>query len=148
MRKTLSKKERNDFLLKNNFMNINEKEPLQYDEKEGIYYSGNNIVAINLDEAIIPYLKNKNNDLSNIPSVEVDMPAVPFMTKGADLLRPGIVRMDDFEEGNIIVVRDEKNKVALAIMKTNYSSGEIQMMERGKVAKSLHYVNDKYWKNN
>ena len=148
MRKTLSKKEKNDFLLNNNFMNISEKEPLQYDDKEGLYYSGNNIVALSLDGVVIPYLKNKNNDLSNIPSVEVDMPAVPFMTKGADLLRPGIVRMDSFEEGTIIVIRDENNKVALAIMKSNHSSEAIQKMKKGKVAKSLHYVNDKYWKNN
>lgn len=148
MRKTLSKKEKNDFLQNNNFISIDEKEPLQYDDKEGLYYSGNKIIALSLDGIVIPYLKNNNNDLGNIPSVEVDMPAVPFMTKGADLLRPGIVRMDDFEKGNIIVIRDEKNKVALAIMRSLLPSNEIQKMEKGKVAKNLHYVNDKYWKNN
>jgi PUA domain protein len=113
-----------------------------------LYYSGKEIIAIQTDNKIIPYLKYKNNDLSKLSSVIIDMPAVPFMTNGADLLRPGIVSLEEFKQGDLIIIRDEKNNIPLAVMQALFSSNEIKAMEKGKVAKSLHYVNDKYWKNN
>ena len=43
--------------------------------------------------------------------VEVDMGAVPFVTKGADVMAPGIVASDEvIKEGDLVWIRDERNK--------------------------------------
>jgi predicted RNA-binding protein (TIGR00451 family) len=146
MRRTLSRKERSEFLQKNRHIANDEKKPLQIDEKEGLCYLGNEIAAIIKGHDIIPYLKNKANKIDDMPSVIIDMPAVPHIANGADLLRPGIVANDGFEEGELIIIRDEKNKVGIAIMRAIVGSGSLHDMEKGKVAKNLHYVNDKHWK--
>lgn len=111
-----------------------------------VYYLDREPVLIGDGDDLIPFLKQRNFDLSRYPSVVIDMPAVPFMVRGADLLRPGIVRYDGFSKGAILVIRDERNGAALAFMRALLDSSELEAMEKGKVAKSLHYVGDRYWK--
>ena len=96
------------------------------------------------EEQLIPTLKliMQNNFLKQ---VKVDMPAVPFMVKGADVMRPGIKYFDDFEKNAIILITDETHNKTLAIGKTLFSSIEMQNLEKGKVIENLHYVGDKIW---
>lgn len=85
-------------------------------------------------------------DLSCLKKVVVDMNAVKFVASGADIMRPGIKYFDDFSKEEIVKIVDEKNNVALAIGKALFSSEEIKSMEKGKVIKNLHYVEDKIYK--
>ena len=96
------------------------------------------------EKQIIPTLKliMQNNFLKQ---VVVDMPAVPFMVRGADVMRPGIKEFDEFEKDSIIIITDETHKKPLAIGQALFSSKEMQKMEKGKVIKNLHYVGDKVW---
>jgi PUA domain protein len=75
----------------------------------------------------------------------VDMGAVKFVVKGADVMRPGIVEFDSFGSGEIVVIRDLNHKKPLAIGRALFSSDEIKEMVSGKVIKNLHYVGDKIW---
>ncbi|HOL06658.1 MAG TPA: RNA-binding protein, partial [Methanomassiliicoccaceae archaeon] len=80
-------------------------------------------------------------------AVTVDMGAVPFVTKGADVMGPGIVDADpDIQPGDMVWVKDIKNGVPLAVGEALIPG--LQMRERspGKAIKSIHHVTDKLWK--
>jgi len=79
--------------------------------------------------------------------VTVDMGAVPFITNGADCMGPGIVEADDsIAAGDLVWIRDEKNKVPLAIGISERSGPELIRKSGGKAIKNIHNVGDKLWK--
>jgi len=87
-----------------------------------------------------------NPRLDKLPSVFVDMGAIPFVCNGADIMVPGIVEvLGEFNEGDLIVVRDVRYRKAIAIGRTLASSGEIGEMNKGKGIENLHYVGDRLW---
>ncbi|MEM4396941.1 MAG: PUA domain-containing protein [Candidatus Woesearchaeota archaeon] len=113
-------------------------------EKEGIIFDNRKKpVLFNYEGNYYPTLYC---DLSSLKKVVVDMNAVKFIASGADIMRPGIKHLDDFNKDEIVKVVDEKNNVALAIGNALFSSEEIKAMEKGKVIKNLHYVGDKIYK--
>lgn len=121
------------------------------DKKDKAELLDENIIAIN-DEPSFFYYENKpvptiklvmKEDI--LKKVTVDMPAVPFMVKGADVMRPGIKDSDEFEKGEFIVIVDETYKKPLAIGLALYSSDDIKKMEKGRVIKNLHWVGDIIW---
>lgn len=126
-------------------LGIDKKSSLQYDEKLGAYFLDGTLVLIEDGDALVPSLKAKAIDKTRYPEAVVDMPAVPFMAKGADLLRPGIVSFSAWNAGDIIRVTDERNRVTLAYMRALVSSEDAEAMEKGKVAKSVHHVGDDWW---
>lgn len=84
--------------------------------------------------------------VDELPSVVVDMGAVPYVCNGADVMAPGVVDVrGDFQEGSLVVVRDVKHGKALAIGEALVSSGEMRASERGKAVRNLHYVGDRLW---
>jgi PUA-domain protein len=83
---------------------------------------------------------------STIPEVVVDMGAVPYVCKGADVMAPGIVAVKGvFEADNFLVVVDERHGKPLAIGVALFSSEAMKSTKRGKTVKILHYVGDKLW---
>ena len=79
--------------------------------------------------------------------VTVDMGAVPYVTNGADVMRPGITDIDDsVEKGDFVVITEEKHGKPLAIGEALYDSGNIKKMDQGKVILTVHYVGDKMWR--
>jgi PUA domain protein len=80
------------------------------------------------------------------PKVVVDMGAVPYVCKGADVMAPGIVRYEgEFSKGDLVVVVDMKYGKPLALGETLYSSEEAKNVKKGAVLKTKHYVSDKIW---
>ena len=83
---------------------------------------------------------------STLPRIVVDMGAVPFVCKGANIMVPGIVRVEaEFEKDKLVVIVDEKYDKALAIGESLYASNEIRNMKQGIVITNLHFVSDKIW---
>ncbi|WP_019176749.1 PUA domain-containing protein [Methanomassiliicoccus luminyensis] len=79
--------------------------------------------------------------------VTVDMGAVPFVTKGADVMGPGIVDADPaLKAGDLVWIRDIKNGRPLAIGEALVPGSELGTKVPGKAIKSIHYVADKLWK--
>lgn len=80
------------------------------------------------------------------PKVVVDMGAVPYVCKGADVMAPGIVRIEgNFAKGDLVLVIDEKHGKALAICESLYDSETARSAKQGAVVKNLHFVSDKIW---
>jgi PUA-domain protein len=93
----------------------------------------------------IPTLKYllKQNFLKKIT---VDMGAIKFITSGADVMRPGIIEVDEtIEEGEIISIIDEKNKKPIAVGKSILSGKETINQDKGKSIINIHYIGDNIW---
>ena len=125
---------------------LSKKDKVELVEDEFKFISINGEASfIYIDDKLIPTLKTllKNNFLKQ---VVVDMGAVKFVTSGADVMRPGIVKIDEsIMEGEIISIIDEKNKKPLAIGKSLFSGQDLKNKTSGKSIKSIHFVGDKIW---
>lgn len=98
-----------------------------------------------LDGKVIPTLKNilKNNFLKKIT---VDMGAVKFVVKGADIMRPGIVEIENgIKQNETISIVDQNNKKPIAVGIALLNSEDMKNTKEGKVIKNIHYVGDEIW---
>ena len=78
--------------------------------------------------------------------VVVDMGAVKFVAKGADIMSPGITDADsDIHEGEFVIIVDETHRKPLAIGKALICGEEMIENESGKAIKTIHYIGDKLW---
>lgn len=111
------------------------KEPFLIDGKSLKNYSSN------LKVEYIPHLKSY--EISNLKKVTIDVGAVPFLLKGADMMRPGVVHIDDeIELNELLVIVDEVKGLKIGIGQSMYSSQDMKSMQSGKVIKTLHYFKD------
>jgi malignant T-cell-amplified sequence len=80
------------------------------------------------------------------PSVSIDEGALKYIIKGADVMRPGISKYDQWgETGKLVVVREDKKGRAAAIGRTAVTSVEMADLKKGNCVKNLHHVGDKFW---
>ncbi len=83
---------------------------------------------------------------SMFPKIVVDMGAVPYVCKGADVMAPGIRKIQgEFDENGLLLVVDERHRKPLAVGSAMFSSEEMKKIKHGKAIKNLHYVGDKLW---
>ncbi len=84
--------------------------------------------------------------LASMPRVVVDMGAVPHVVGGADIMAPGIRKVEgEFTEKQLLVVVDEKHGKYLAVGRALTGSGAMAVTKKGKVVENLHYVGDLIW---
>lgn len=112
---------------------------------ESIILMNSEPVLFYYESILVPTLKFilKNPFLKKI---KVDMGAVPFVIKGADIMRPGIKEIEEgIKKDDLVAIVDEKHGKALAIGKALFGYEEMRALSTGKVIKNLHYVGDKIW---
>ena len=73
-----------------------------------------------------------------LPRVVVDKGAPPFILKGADLMRPGVVDCEGFGKGAVVAVVDEVHGYPVATGEALLSSEDVMRASDGKVVKVLH----------
>lgn len=111
---------------------------------EVIFVDGQPLALRNKEE-LIPVLVNAAT-LSGLPRVVVDMGAVPHVVSGADVMAPGIRRVEgEFSADSLLVVADEKYGKHLAIGRSLVDSKTMAVTRKGKVIRNLHYVGDPAW---
>ena len=115
----------------------------EVDEK-GVIITGDGITAVKIGDDILPFLDDIPI-LEKFPCVTVDMGAIKFVCKGANVMRPGITKFSDFESGEIVCVIEESQKKFLAVGKAKMSSKELGETSKGEVIKNMHYVSDNFW---
>ena len=82
-----------------------------------------------------------------LKKITIDMGAVKFIVNGADVMRPGIVEIEEgITKEDVIVIIDQKNKKPLAVGITLFTTEEMRSMAKGKVIRTIHYVGDEVWK--
>jgi len=106
--------------------------------------TGRGIKILKINDDYLPFL-SETETLEKFPNVIVDMGAVKFMCKGANLMRPGIKKFTKFEKDNLVCIVEESQHKFLAVGKAMVSSSELEDMEKGEVIKNMHYISDKFW---
>ncbi len=107
-------------------------------------FNGKPLLA-RLDGVLFPTLSHEEL-FSVFPKIVVDMGAVPYVCKGADLMAPGVVSIiGEFETGQVVIVTDERHNKPLAVGLAKFGSEDLKTRSGGKIVKNLHYVGDKLW---
>ncbi|MCH8519399.1 MAG: hypothetical protein LAT82_01450 [Nanoarchaeota archaeon] len=92
----------------------------------------------------IPHLKS--SQIKEYKTITIDVGAVPFLLKGADMMRPGITNIDNLiKKDDIIIIVDEVKGLRIGIGQSLYDSVQIKEMKSGKIIKTLHYFKDDFY---
>jgi len=106
--------------------------------------TGKGIKILKIDDDYLPFL-SETETLEKFPNIVVDMGAVKFMCKGANVMRPGIKKFTEFEKNKLVCIVEESQHKFLAVGRALVSSTELENMEKGEVLKNIHYISDKFW---
>ena len=114
------------------------------------------IIAINgvlcfwyLKDQYIPLMSMLLNPEINydIKSVSVDKGAIPYVTDGAHVMRPGITYIDaSIKKGDLVKIQDSIHNRVLAVGRALFAADEMKKLKTGKVIENIHTINDKIWK--
>jgi len=106
--------------------------------------TGAGIKILKVNDDYLPFL-SETETLKKFPNVMVDMGAVKFMCKGANVMRPGIKKYTEFEKDSLVCIVEESQHKFLAVGKALVASSELENMEKGEVIKNIHYISDRFW---
>ncbi|WP_304093679.1 RNA-binding protein [Methanobrevibacter ruminantium] len=127
---------------------INNKDTLEMLEAEDydfILVNGEHYIIM-INGKPYPTLKAALNIELDSKVVVVDMGAVRFVTKGADVMSPGIVDADEsIVEDDVVIIVEETHNKPLAMGIALISGPEMVENSEGKAIKSLHFVGDAIW---
>jgi len=97
------------------------------------------------EDALYPTLTFKEF-IDHAPRVTVDMGAIPYVCKGANIMAPGIRGFSgEFQKGDLVIVTDEKHGKPIALGETLFDAEQAKNIKQGAVIKNIHYVGDKTW---
>ncbi|MHA2357504.1 MAG: DUF1947 domain-containing protein [Candidatus Heimdallarchaeaceae archaeon] len=115
---------------------------------EGNFIVKNNrIWFFSYEKLTIPSIFCLRESEFKLPKITVDIGAIRFITNGADVMAPGIVYFEDeIKKNTVIAIHEEKADTIIAVGLALISSQEFDEVEKGKVIKTLHYLNDQIWK--
>ena len=120
-------------------------EILESDLYDVILVDGKPLIMM-IDDVPFPTIKGALELELTKRYVVVDMGAVKFVAKGADVMSPGIVEADsDIQEGDFVVIIEETHRKPLAIGKALISGPEMVERDEGKAVSAIHYIGDKLW---
>lgn len=101
--------------------------------------------AISTSSGLFPSLMN-DEVLKTLPSIVVDMGAIPHICNGADIMRPGIREVHgEFDSGSVLLVKDIRFGKPIGICVAETSTESMRKMQKGKAAQNVHYVGDRFW---
>jgi len=102
-------------------------------------------VAFKREGQFVPVLTNRVA-LEKMPHITVDMGAVPHVVGGADIMAPGIRKLEGgFGEKELVVIIDEKHGKFLSVGRSLMGSEMLAATKKGKVIVNVHYVGDPVW---
>ena len=121
--------------------------------EEGILDDGSRVIILDgeilffqEDQLFIPSLRAILKGIISIPQVVVDMGAVSFVVNGADIMRPGVIKVDRrIKQGSIVAIVDENHGKPLAVGISIMDTNEMESANSGKVVLSKHHVGDALW---
>jgi PUA domain protein len=110
-----------------------------------IYLINDKPLFFKIEKKVLPTLMFQDF-LSQAPKIVIDMGAIPYVCNGADVMAPGIVRVErEFDKGELVQIVDEKHEKSLALGESLYDSETIRNAKKGAVVKNIHFVSDKIW---
>lgn len=117
-----------------------------YSENAKIFVADKTPLVIEFEKGEkIPAIHILNKGLCSIPFAVVDQGAVPRILNGADVMAPGIVEVSQFNQGDLVGVREPQKKAFIAVGRALMGSEEIMSTRKGRAIKNIHHVGDKIW---
>ena len=111
-----------------------------------IYLVNNQPQYFKQGDRVVPVLRFLLETPTLLRKIVVDMGAIPYITKGSDVFRPGIKESDsDIKKGDFVVVVDERHGKPLCVGEALMSGADIKALDKGCCIKNLHYVGDRIW---
>ncbi len=104
---------------------------------------------IEVGDKLVPHLASllPNRYRGVLPYIVVDEGAAKPISRGADLMRPGVLRFEgDYGEGDIVVIVEPSRLLPLAVHEALLPRSEAEKMEKGRITRSLHHVGDRFWR--
>jgi len=121
-------------------------EMVELEDGEKSYMQDGKPILIGHGGKVMPALTAAPAVLSRIAKVVVDMGAVPFVAKGADIMAPGIRSVTEGAKvGDVVIVQDEKYAKGLAVGILLIEREQILQKVKGKAVKNVHHVGDEVW---
>lgn len=101
--------------------------------------------VLRTDDGPVLTVRGANQHQPTSRIVTVDEGAVPFVSDGADVMRPGIVEADELiEPGDPVLIAEETHGKVLAVGRARVAGTEM-VGEQGKVVDSIHHVGDELY---
>jgi PUA domain protein len=128
-----------------NFLNMKMQVQLIKTNNLTFYAINKRPILVKYDKELFPTLLF-DEALSHLPKVVVNMGAIQHICNGADIMAPGIVRVEGkFGKDDLVLVVDEKYEKTLAVGLALIDSETLASTTHGKILKNIHYVGDKIW---
>lgn len=119
---------------------------IKIDTEEELYAIDDVLSLWKKDGKYIPLLSFLLHNTAPFKSVKVDKGAIPYVSNGADVMRPGITFIDPtIKVDDVILIQDSVHGKTLAVGLSLYNAPEMQNMPKGKVIHTIHAVNDPIW---
>ncbi len=109
-----------------------------------LYLINNKPLLFNYSNLIVPTLHLIRED-NFLKKIYVNQGAIKPIINGADIMRPGITRYEEFDINEIVSIISEDYNNPIAIGISLVKSKELSNIEKGKVIKNIHHLNDKIW---
>ena len=123
---------------------LDKKDEIIINEEDKIILKNKEPYLILKDEKYIPHLKSVNE--SFYPKIFIDNGAIPFLLKGADMMRPGIEKIEgDFEKGEMVLIKNQNYPKVIGVGIAELNKAEMQNQQKGKSIKILHYIKDSFY---
>lgn len=121
-------------------------ELIQTESGDMLYAVNNELKLWKSKDGYIPVLTFLLNNKVELKTIVVDFGAVRYVTNGADVMRPGITKIDPtIKKGDILKIEEETKHRALAVGKAMFDAAEMESKTSGKVIKNLHTIQDAIW---
>ena len=129
-------------------VNFNKKDQVELiEDKYKIIFINKQPSFFYYNDRPVPTLKYLQENPTILKTITVDMGAVKFVINGADIMRPGIKKIEEgIGKEDFVVVVDENNKKPLSVGIALFDSNEMKETTTGKVIKNVHYVGDEIWR--
>lgn len=118
---------------------------IEVDDANRLLVANEQVIGAQIGDRILPFVGADPEILRGFPSVGVDMGAVKFVCNGAKVMRPGITSLDEFREGDIVLVKDQVHGKVLAAGIALLDSEVARQNSKGYVIDNLHYISDNLW---
>lgn len=110
-----------------------------------IFFVNNKPILAIVNNTLLPTLLFEEA-LRLLPKIVVNMGAVPHICNGADVMAPGVVRIEgEYKTNNYVFIVDERHSKPLALVIALIDSQTASTTQHGKIAKNIHYVGDNLW---
>ena len=119
---------------------------IKLDQNEVLYAIDNVLTFWLKGDRLIPLLSYLMKHPNPFKFVKVDKGAIKFVSKGANIMRGGIVKIDPtIKKGDIVTILDPQHDRVLSVGEALYDADKMESMGDGKVIKRIHSLTDNIW---